>query len=414
MSQIKKIFFDRNNIIIFFFLFLILNYIFFNYRILSRENGYILGDWVVNYSSGFIKRGFLGHFFYYLSTNFNISIINIVFLFSTTIYSITIYFFYKIIKDRLNNYYIFLFILLPSTFLFNFFDPLSVGRKEILVLFFFSYYYLYINKINLLIKYKVITLVFFITIILTHEIIFFLIPYLFVLKYLQNTSNKKFHVKDYLLEILILIIGIIIFYIILKTSHLHDNEALCNSLLDVNLTKNSCWAINDFKNEIVFTSLFPYFLEKNYFINYLIYFFLTSLPLIILIIKSENKQIKNNFIILSLLSLTFSMSFFIQVNDWGRYLNVIFLLQFLLVLSFTKQDKNQSVNKNNIFYLIKLFLIFIYLTTWHMPHCCNPQLGKGYKSVYDRISFRLLDNSNESTKYKDLPRIYLRKIFKID
>ena len=414
MSQIKKIFFDRNNIIIFFFLFLILNYIFFNYRILSRENGYILGDWVVNYSSGFIKRGFLGHFFYYLSTNFNISIINIVFLFSTTIYSITIYFFYKIIKYRLNNYYIFLFILLPSTFLFNFFDPLTVGRKEILVLFFFSYYYLYINKINLLIKYKVITLVFFVTIILTHEIIFFLIPYLFVLKYLQNTSNKKFHVKDYLLEILILIIGIIIFYIILKASHLHDNEALCNSLLDVNLTKNSCWAINDFKNEIVFTSLFPYFLEKNYFINYLIYFFLTSLPLIILIIKSENKQIKNNFIILSLLSLTFSMSFFIQVNDWGRYLNVIFLLQFLLVLSFTKQDKNQSVNKNNIFYLIKLFLIFIYLTTWHMPHCCNPQLGNGYKSVYDRISFRLLDNSNESTKYKDLPRIYLRKIFKID
>ena len=114
------------------------------------------------------------------------------------------------------------------------------------------------------------------------------------------------------------------------------------------------------------------------------------MPLIILIIKSENKQIKNNFIILSLLSLTFSMSFFIQVNDWGRYLNVIFLLQFLLVLSFTKQDKNQSVNKNNIFYLIKLFLIFIYLTTWHMPHCCNPQLGNGYKSVYDRISFRPL------------------------
>ena len=119
MSQVKKIFFYRNYIIIFFFIFVILNYIFFNYRILSRENGYILGDWVVNYSSGFIKRGFLGHFFYYLSTNFNISIINIVFLFSTTIYSITIYF-YKIIKYQLNNYYIFLFILLPSTFLLIF------------------------------------------------------------------------------------------------------------------------------------------------------------------------------------------------------------------------------------------------------------------------------------------------------
>ena len=49
-----------------------------------------------------------------------------------------------------------------------------------------------------------------------------------------------------------------------------------------------------------------------------------------------------------------------------------------------------------------------------MPHCCNPKLGKGYKSIYDRISWRLLDNSNESTKYKDLPRVYLRKLLKID
>ena len=414
MTQIKKNFFNRNNIIIFFFLFLILNYIFFNYRILARENGYILGDWVINYSSGFIKRGFLGHIFYSLSNKFDISIINIVFLFSTAIYLQTIYFFYKIIKNRLNNNYIFIFILLPSTFLFNFFDPLTVGRKEILVFFFFSYYYLYFDKINLLIKYKFLVLIFFITIILTHEIIFFLIPYLFVLKYLQNNTNTKFQLRDYLFEILILIIGIIIFYIILKISHLHDNDALCNSLLNVNLTRNSCWAINDFKNQIVFTSLLPYFLEKNYFTNYSIYFFLTFLPLIILIIQSENRLIKNNFIILSLLSLTFSMSFFIQVNDWGRYLNVIFLLQFLLVLSFTKQDKNQSVKKNNFFYLIKLFLIFIFLTAWHMPHCCNPKLGKGYKSIYDRISWRLLDNSNESTKYKDLPRVYLRKLLKID
>ena len=173
MTQIKKNFFNRNNIIIFFFLFLILNYIFFNYRILARENGYILGDWVINYSSGFIKRGFLGHIFYSLSNKFDISIINIVFLFSTAIYLQTIYFFYKIIKNRLNNNYIFIFILLPSTFLFNFFDPLTVGRKEILVFFFFSYYYLYFDKINLLIKYKFLVLIFFITIILTHEIIFF-------------------------------------------------------------------------------------------------------------------------------------------------------------------------------------------------------------------------------------------------
>ena len=63
---------------------------------------------------------------------------------------------------------------------------------------------------------------------------------------------------------------------------------------------------------------------------------------------------------------------------------------------------------------ISLTLIFFYLTTWHMPHCCNPELGKGYSDIGFRIKKRIIDNSEESTKYKDLPREYLRRFFKID
>jgi len=53
------------------------------------------------------------------------------------------------------------------------------------------------------------------------------------------------------------------------------------------------------------------------------------------------------------------------------------------------------------------------LTSWHMPHCCNPNLGSGYKDVYNRITFRLNDNSAESTKFNDVPRQFLRKLFNI-
>jgi len=49
-----------------------------------------------------------------------------------------------------------------------------------------------------------------------------------------------------------------------------------------------------------------------------------------------------------------------------------------------------------------------------MPHCCNPEVGQGYYDVFKRIKSRIYDNSYESTKYKDLPRFYLRKILKID
>tara|TARA_Y100000768_G_scaffold386877_1_gene376386 strand:- start:4594 stop:5829 length:1236 start_codon:yes stop_codon:yes gene_type:complete len=410
--QINNKILNRNNIIIFFFLFLILNYLFFNYRILARENGYILGDWVINYSGGFIKRGLLGHIFYSLSLYSSISIINIIFLFSSIIYLTSTYWFYRILKNRLDNNLIFIFALLPSTFLFNFFDPLTVGRKEILVYFFFTFYYLNIDKIDLFIKYKIITLISFIFIILTHEIIFFFIPYLFILKFLYKESIK-FKLRDYLFEFLILFFGILIFLIILKINHLHNNEVLCNSLLNINLTKNSCWAINDFKSQITITFLYSYFIEKNYFKNYLIYFILTSIPLILLIFQSHNNK-KKKFILLSILSLIFSLSFFGQVNDWGRYLNVIFLIQFLTILSFTKNDETLNITKHDIFYFIKLFIILFYLMSWHMPHCCNDKLGKGYVSVYERILMRVNDNSIESTKYNDLPRMYLRKLFKID
>jgi len=129
----------QKNTIVIFFTFIVINYIFFNYRIIFRENGYILGDWVINYSGGFVRRGLLGQFFFSISKYFDISIKHIIFFFSSAVYTSSIYFFYKIVKNKLDNYLVLVFILLPSTFLFNFFDPLSVGRKEILIFFSFLF-----------------------------------------------------------------------------------------------------------------------------------------------------------------------------------------------------------------------------------------------------------------------------------
>ena len=430
MNLFKKLnILNRNNIIIIFFLFLVINYAFFNYRILFRENGYILGDWLINYSGGFIKRGFIGHLFYLFSKSFSISIIHTIYFFSTTIYLFSIYFFYQIIKKRLNNNLILLFVFLPSTFLFNFFDPLTVGRKEILVFFFFSFYYLNIDKIRINFNYQI--LIFFMSVIflLTHEIIFFLFPYLFVLKYFHINKDflEKFKIKDYYLEILIAISGFILIVIILFFSHNHNHEILCNSVLNVGLTTDVCYgSINDFKkmmldyfvvktdSKIDYISLYPYFIQRNYFINYSFYFLMSILPLILIIFYSNKNTQKTKFIFLSIFCLIFSLSFFGQVNDWGRYLNVIFLLQFLIILKFTETNVGKIKTGFKINKFIKVVILFIYLTSWHMPHCCNPNLGKGYYDIYNRFIVRLYDNTQNSTKFQDKPRMFLRKLFKID
>lgn len=104
--------------------FLILNYIFFSQRIIFRQNPYITGDWLINYQGGFVRRGFLGELFYQISKIFDVSILNILFVFNSIIIIFLFLLTYSIIKNSLKNYIFIIYCLLPSTFLFTFFDPL--------------------------------------------------------------------------------------------------------------------------------------------------------------------------------------------------------------------------------------------------------------------------------------------------
>ena len=90
------------------------------------------------------------------------------------------------------------------------------------------------------------------------------------------------------------------------------------------------------------------------------------------------------------------------------------MIQFLIFLKVLGLKLNQKQIKINLNKYLKIILIFLYLFNWHMPHCCNPNLGDGYYDIYNRIQSRIYDESTESTKYKDLPRQYLRKLFNID
>lgn len=405
----------KNNIIILFFSLLIINYLFFNYRILSRENGYILGDWILNYNGGFVKRGLIGHLFFNISKTFNISIVNIAYVFSSLIYISSLFLFYKILKKINTNFLILIFIFLPSTFLFVFFDPLTAGRKEILVLFFFLVYFLNLKNNNFF--YKIFIFILSIIIMLSHEILFFQLPYLFLLRYLhiKKINKDSAKLKNYNLEILIFITGLILVFLIFRFSIFHDNDELCNSLTQIGLSTNICYGtINDFGKETqIFSVLWSYFFDRNYFINYSIYTLLTLLPLTYIYLNSKNKLFGKKIFGVAFFCFLFSILFIVRVNDWGRYLNLSFLLQFLVCLSFVELENSDKKINFKLNKHLKVLILIVYLTSWHMPHCCNPNLGNGYYDLYSRVKSRIYDESINSTKYKDLPREFIRKLLNI-
>jgi len=128
--------------------FLILNYIFFSQRIIFRQNPYIAGDWLINYQGGFVRRGFLGELFYQISKIFDVPILNILFSFNSIIIVFLFLLTYSIVKNSLKNYIFTIYCLLPSTFLFTFFDPLAVARKDYLILIPYLIYAYMVEKKN--------------------------------------------------------------------------------------------------------------------------------------------------------------------------------------------------------------------------------------------------------------------------
>ena len=92
----------------------------------------------------------------------------------------------------------------------------------------------------------------------------------------------------------ILMIITLVAIMIFKVQH---NNALCNSLLNLNLNKDICnGVIRDFSNPTTISlgtikNNIQYFKKYNYFINYFIYFFLSYIPIILLCFFKNNQKI---------------------------------------------------------------------------------------------------------------------------
>tara|TARA_B100001989_G_scaffold248825_1_gene223033 strand:- start:1437 stop:2663 length:1227 start_codon:yes stop_codon:yes gene_type:complete len=96
------------------------------------EDSFTIGEWLINYQGGFVRRGFSGHIIYFLSSIFKISPIYLVWFVSVVSYIFLINESLKIAKDKVSN----LFLLSPIIFLAPLVGNFLI-RKDILILLLF-------------------------------------------------------------------------------------------------------------------------------------------------------------------------------------------------------------------------------------------------------------------------------------
>ncbi len=376
MIKLKNINFKNISVVLLFFI--AINYIFFTYRFFQRENGYILGDWLINYEGGFVRRGFFGETIVNIASILNLNLINLTFFITITIYLIFIFLLFKLIFSKKITFIIALIIFSPATLLFNFYDPLAIGRKEVLFFLFFIFY-LFFSKKNFFIFCAPLLSM---GITLTHELFTFLLPFFFVNRYLECDS---FNLKKYKTEIIIALFSFITFLFIIIFSD-PNVEITCNYIKNFGLSNDVCWSINDTARTPL--SIAGYLNDKYYFNYYLLFLSLILIPIFICLKKNFNYDL---FLIILLVLITIApiIILFLIVNDWGRYLNVFATIWMLTLISNNKKSEDVSINVS------KILILFIFAVSWYMPHCCperhfsNIKFKPGIFYIYERINYRL-------------------------
>lgn len=319
---------------------LAINTIYLYIYLIIEMRGWNLGDWLINYQDGgFKRRGLGGYIFLSLGDYFNIKPNYLVFVFTELLLISFLFQIFLFFKKSKNNIIGFVFLLLlPVGFLFNIVSLGAVGRKEILLLNLFAFYlWCDIEKY----KYKDIIIPFllgFIT--FFHELtIFYLGYFLLILK----INNKSY--VSYLPYIFSVLIPASLFYFFGKPI----NNGMTFSYLERFGIYLTAGILNFNEN----ANLILHY--KNHYFVYLEYLFpvfvsILSLLWFVKIYGKEYRNLLKYFILIFILSLPL---FYLAI-DWGRWINIHFMM---IVLVFLYQNINHQ-NNLIISYNQKLFIVF--------------------------------------------------------
>lgn len=369
----------------FFFIIVIIKYLFTLYLWAIECDGWIIGDWLINFQAGFVRRGLSGSLILNLSDFLKLKPNFTVMWIQMTIYIAYMFILFFLIYRKKINMWFLILLLSPVTLLFPILDPSNAvtGRKEIILFLLFALYVLCLNRKML--KSPFVIFLFSIALLvatLFHELVFFYTPYFILAAYLKSKiDNEPFYFSKILFVILGSFLVMIPLYLFGRTI---NGSIICSGLMEKGLSGNICNGVLSIPVGI--KDVFKCAKENEYFSNYSIAFFLGLVPFVLYIKFSKHQVVTlRKFFVAFFFLFLFSSPLFILAVDWGRWINIHFMLllftstlllkdksceskvswskEYLAIPRLWKSETTLSKLSNNmVFFLIS----FSYVTLWCM------------------------------------------------
>lgn len=350
------------NILYLLFCFIIIFYLY--YLIVIKNDSWVLGDWLINYiDGGFKRRGLLGTLFIIISDLFFLRLDFLIFIIVSIFWICFLSILKKITSLTKISWQLFFLIISPVGLLFNISSTSSIGRKEILLFLFLSIWVMLSLKNK---KNDIVFLLVYPILILIHEMFFFYFPYFLLFYLIKNNFIIR---RDVVLSLLNVIVTILCIYFLGGKINEGKSYEIIGKFNIVNLDKG---ILNNDENERVFG--FSYFYQYwkphlEYLVVWLVYF----IYIINYLQKSLTREKFKLIFIFLVFNQIFTIPLFYVATDWGRWINIHFILMIILTL-YLKSTSNFNLNKRNE----NKYIIFgIVMSIFQIETC-----GLGFKLNY--------------------------------
>jgi len=342
------------------------------------HNGWKMGDWLINYQGGMIRRGLLGELFYQLSQFTQVNPGFYVFLFQVLFYAIFFIFSYQLLIRQHHVWPYILLIFSPFIFTFQINDLQGGYRKEVIyfALLAFIAYAAKTLEHKVFERILYLALLLYPAIILTHEMLAIFLPYLLVVyASVTDLTKKRIWIISCLLVPSIISFLVCIAYPVAPSQTTAILQSLTQAGYPIDsgaiawLNIPTSYAVNEV---IQITRQTHYF---AFYVLVLLLALIAYLPLRKHLSFIFHKQLS---LFLVTISITGTIALCFIALDWGRFIYIhlvsLFIVSLIASPSVRVDKKNEKcpLFNNTASRLFVVFFFTAYALLWHIPHCCSP------------------------------------------
>lgn len=367
-------------------LFITVTYSYITRSIFNADwHAWAVGDWLINYAAGFVRRGLLGELILRLSdaTNFKPNIL--VILTQVSLWIAFIFLFFIRLRNKQISFYFLLIIFSPAFILFYGFDGAAVGRKEIILMVLYGAWLCVIDKSSaptlpqtLLFS----TLIFFAT--LMHELFFFYSLYFMFAVWVNPSNHDQKWPVVFFIPLASFAAMLLIFF---SGGSLLEPE-ICQRLASYDPEPQICLGILN-SPELGLSESVLLFVSTLIPLKTLAFAFSVLLPIVPVALfmygTDSPRRAPKQVILLCALLYVCSLPLFVIASDWGRFIHIHVVLLALTMTLLLKSGQQSSivltVTGKAALGLQALWRIrpglcvagalILLIPFWRLKHCCT-------------------------------------------